>query len=107
MSDIDNTFERLMNIMALKYDRGVVRGKRKDHWFVGEPVSDEWFLEAMAEIAPVIIDKWWRYLDADGDLNLDEAMFGKGGRSAPTTHPFGSLSRSVDVTQGQTHDTNA
>ena len=78
MSDIDNTFERLINTMALKYDRGVVRGKRKDHWFGGEPVSDEWFLEAMAEIAPVIIDKWWRYLDADGDLNLDEAMFGKG-----------------------------
>jgi|GEM_PF-2820914 len=77
-SSVDSVFQQFMNTLRLKYDRHKKRGKNQDEWLGGTPISDAHFLKLMEELSPLIIEKWWKYLDAEGSLNLDEAMFGKG-----------------------------
>ena len=79
MSETDEEFERFMNIVRMRYDR-------KDWGLDVDPTgmwkfpakSDQWFLEAMEDIAPEIIDRWMGYLAEKGNLTLDQALFGSG-----------------------------
>lgn len=79
MSEADEEFARFMNILRMRYDR-------KDWGLDLDPTgmwkfpakSDQWFLEAMEDIAPEIIDRWMRYLAEKGNLTLDQAFFGSG-----------------------------
>lgn len=79
MSKTDEEFARFMSIVRMRYDR-------KDWGLDVDPTrvwkfpakSDEWFLEAMEDIAPEIIDRWMRYLTEKGNLTLDQAFFGAG-----------------------------
>ena len=61
MSEADEEFARFMNILRLRKIQ-----------------SDEWFLKAVDDVAPEIIDRWLRYLDEKGNLTLDQAFFGSG-----------------------------
>ena len=79
MSETDEEFERFMNIVRMRYDC-------KDWGLDVDPTgmwkfpakSDQWFLEAMEDIAPEIIERWMRYLAEKGNLTLDQALFGAG-----------------------------
>lgn len=61
MSEADEEFARFMNILRLR-----------------KVQSDEWFLKAVDDVAPEIIDRWMRYLAEKGNLTLDQAFFGSG-----------------------------
>ena len=79
MSKTDEEFARFMNLLRWRYDRQV-----REHdvdptgiWRFS-PSSDEQFLEQMEEVAPIIIERWMRYLTEKGNLTLDQAFFDKG-----------------------------
>ena len=79
MSKTDEEFARFMNLLRWRYDRQV-REHDVDPTCIWRfsPSSDEQFLEQMEEVAPIIIERWMRYLTEKGNLTLDQAFFGAG-----------------------------
>lgn len=75
---MDNQLERLIDTLRRKYSNQHIDELNGDGWLGSNTTPDEDFLQELAELAPVMIDRWTKYMDAGGDLTLDQAFFGEG-----------------------------
>ena len=76
--ELDNEFEQLMNLLR----QHLVAQPNNDLASIeegrNEPLVDEAFINELVDIAPAILANWAKYLQAGGELTLDQALLGEG-----------------------------
>ena len=68
---MNDDFNQLMKVLIMRFD----------DFFAVAPTPDDKFIENISKIGPDIVKAWHKYLDAEGDLTLDQVLLPSGNYS--------------------------